>query len=115
MVATADDALVGYGSLVQVSSSPRVKHVRGLALVVAQSHQGRGVGDQLLTRLLDWADNWAGVLRVELTVYADNAAAIRLYEKREGLHRAYALRGGQYVHASAMARLHPQQSLLPKL
>ena len=118
LVAMAGDALIGYGSLVQVSVSPRAKHRRGLALVVAKPHQGQGVGSQLLAQLLDWADNWAGVLRAELAVYTDNAAAIQLNEKhgfvREGLHRAYALRGGYYVDAYAMARLHPQQPLLPK-
>jgi L-phenylalanine/L-methionine N-acetyltransferase len=119
LVAIADGALVGYGSLFSLSSSPRVKHRRGVALAIAKSWQGKGVGGQLLKGLLDWADNWAGVLRVELTVYTDNAAAIWLYEKhgfvREGLHRAYALRGGHYVDAYAMARLHPQQPLLPNL
>ena len=39
------------------------------------------------------------VLRIELTVYTDNAAAIALYRKFgfeiEGTHRAYALRDGR--------------------
>ena len=54
LVAMAGDALIGYGSLVQVSVSPRAKHRRGLALVVAKPHQGQGVGSQLLAQLLDW-------------------------------------------------------------
>jgi L-phenylalanine/L-methionine N-acetyltransferase len=119
LVATANGALAGYGSLFQMSPSPRARHRRGLALVVAKPYQGQGIGGQLLTHLLDWADKWAGVLRVELTVYTDNAAAIRLYEKhgfvREGLNRAYALRDGQFVDTFGMARLHPNQPLLPKL
>jgi putative acetyltransferase len=52
-----------------------------------------------------------GVLRIELTVYTDNAPAIALYRKFgfvvEGCHRGYALRDGRYVDAFAMARLHP--------
>jgi L-phenylalanine/L-methionine N-acetyltransferase len=71
----------------------------------------------LLKDLLDWADNWAGVLRVELTAYTDNAHAIRLYEKRgfrhEGVHQAYTLRNGYFLDALAMSRLHPNQPLLP--
>ena len=61
--------------------------------------------------LCDYADRWMGVLRIELTVYVDNAAAIALYRKfgfeTEGRHRGYALRDGRYVDALAMARLHP--------
>jgi L-phenylalanine/L-methionine N-acetyltransferase len=119
LVAIADGGLVGYGSLFSLSPSPRVKHRRGVALAIAKPWQGKGVGGQLLTGLLDWADNWAGVLRVELTAYTDNAHAIRLYEKHgfkhEGVHRAYALRHGQYVDALAMARLHPKPPVLPRL
>jgi len=65
----------------------------------------------LMLAALELADNWLNVLRIELTVYADNAAAIALYERHgfqiEGRLRAYALRGGRYVDALAMARLHP--------
>jgi len=52
------------------------------------------------------------VLRIELTVYTDNAGAIALYEafgfRIEGTHRAYALRRGVYEDVYAMARLHPK-------
>lgn len=64
----------------------------------------------LITRLLDWADNWAGVLRVESTVHADNDRAIALYSamgfEEEGRHRD-AMKEGRYIDALCMARLHP--------
>ena len=70
---------------------------------------GQGIGTALLTALLDTADRWLGIWRVQLTVYVDNAPAIRLYERFgfevEGTHRAYALRDGRYVDAHVMARL----------
>jgi L-phenylalanine/L-methionine N-acetyltransferase len=119
LVAMAGDDCAGYASLFQVSPSLRAKHRRGLALVVAKPWQGQGVGGQLLTQLLDWTDNWAGILRVELTVYTDNERAIRLYQRhgfvQEGCLRAYALRGGQFVDALSMARLHPKPPMLPKV
>jgi putative acetyltransferase len=69
-----------------------------------------------MTALLNWADNWAQVLRVELSVFADNERAIRLYERfgfeREGLCRADAMRNGRLADTVTMARLHPQQPLL---
>jgi L-phenylalanine/L-methionine N-acetyltransferase len=77
----------------------------------------QGVGNALMLALLDYADRWALLLRIELTVYADNARAIALYRRHgfavEGTHRAYALRDGAFVDALAMARLHPQPPQLP--
>ena len=64
-----------------------------------------------MAALTEQADRWLGLRRIELTVWTDNAAAIALYERfgfeREGLHRAFALRDGEYVDALAMARLRP--------
>jgi putative acetyltransferase len=83
-----------------------------LGIAVAPSHWRCGVGRALMEGLLHWADNWAGVLRVELTVFTDNASAIRLYQRHgfviEGTHRGYALRDGVLADVHAMARLHPQ-------
>lgn len=97
-------------------ASLRRRHVMGLGISVAKDAQGRGVGRTLMAAMCDYADRWAGVLRLELTVYADNAAAIALYRKFgfevEGTHRAYALRDGQYVDVLAMARLHPNPPAL---
>ncbi len=111
LVALADGAIVGAAGLHPAGLSPRRSHARMLGIVIAQEWQGRGVGRRLISRLLDWADNWAGVLRVELVVHADNARAIALYRSlgfvEEGRLRAYALKNGRYVDAFAMARLHP--------
>ena len=72
---------------------------------------GRGAGRALLAGLLEQADRWLALTCVELTVWADNARAIALYERagftREGLHKAYAWRDGAYVDALSMARLRP--------
>ncbi len=43
--------------------------------------QGRGVGRALMEAAVDLADNWLSLTRLELTVFADNAPAIRLYER----------------------------------
>jgi putative acetyltransferase len=53
------------------------------------------------------AFNWLGLRRIEVTVYADNAAAVRLYRKVgfaiEGTARRFALRDGVLVDAHHMA------------
>jgi putative acetyltransferase len=62
--------------------------------------------------LTDYADQWGHILRIELTVFADNARAIALYERfgfeHEGRHKGYALRNGQYSDVLCMARWHPK-------
>jgi putative acetyltransferase len=64
--------------------------------------------------LLDLAFNWLGLQRIELTVYADNAPAVHLYQKFgfeiEGTARAYALRHGELVDAHHMAHLRDRPS-----
>jgi putative acetyltransferase len=48
-------------------------------------------------------------VRIELTVFADNAGAVALYKRFgfeiEGTHRAYALRDGAYADTFSMARI----------
>src|SRR5688572_23872271 len=72
LVAVAGDEIVGSAALHSVGTSLRRRHVRSLGIGIALEYQGRGLGRRLITRLLDWADNWGGVLRIELHVHADN-------------------------------------------
>lgn len=89
----------------------RRRHVMGLGIAVRPDAQGQGVGLALMRALCHWADRWGQVLRLELTVFADNTRAIALYQRcgfvQEGLHIGYALRDGHYVDTVSMARLHP--------
>jgi putative acetyltransferase len=116
LVAERDGHIVGSAGLHPVGAQLRRRHAMMLGISVSGAAQGQGVGGALMTALLDYADNWAQVLRIELTVFHDNAGAIRLYERHgfelEGRHKAYALRGGEYVDVLAMARLHPRQPLV---
>ena len=111
LVAEEGGEAVGSAGVHPVGTALRRRHAMMLGLSVAREAQGRRVGSALMAALCDYADNWAGVLRLELTVYADNERAIGLYRKFgfvvEGTHRAYAMRDGHYVDALCMARLHP--------
>lgn len=108
LVALHRDEVIGYLGLEQFLRVRRA-HCGSLGMGVAISWQGKGVGSMLLAAALDVADNWMNLRRVELTVYADNEAAIGLYRKfgfeTEGLLRDYAVRDGQWVDTLAMARL----------
>ena len=111
LVAERDGKVVGSAGMHSTGPSLRRRHVVVIGLSVVAGAQRQGVGTVLMQALCDYADRWLGVLRIELTVYVDNAAAIALYRKfgfaTEGRHRGYALRDGRYVDAFAMARLHP--------
>ncbi len=117
LVAEGDGDLIGAAGLNAVSHHVRRRHAMGLGIHVALHAQRQGVGSALMTALCDYADRWAGVLRLELLVYSDNETAIRLYRKFgfevEGTMRAHALRDGVYVDSLAMARLHPNPPTLP--
>lgn len=97
------------GQAVLVQQQGRRAHVGEVYLFVHDDHVGQGVGGALMAALLDLADNWLGLRRVELTVNTDNARAIHLYERHgfehEGTRRADVLRGGELVDCHAMARL----------
>ena len=105
--AVIDGKLIGSASLTRLEN--RRSHVGQIGMAVHDAYAGRGAGGALMTALLHVADRWIGLRRVELTVYADNARAIGLYERhgfvREGLHKDFALRDGAFVDALAMARI----------
>lgn len=111
LVAERSGQVVATAGLHPVGPSPRRRHAMTLGLAVAPAAQRQGVGRALMDALTDYADRWTQVLRLELTVFADNAAAITLYRRCgfavEGTLRAYARRDGDWVDALAMARLHP--------
>lgn len=111
IVAEADGEVVGAAGLHPIGTSPRKRHSMLLGINVAAGWQGRGVGKLLMHALCDYADNWLGLLRIELDVFADNRRAQALYERfgfvREGVRRCEALRDGMYVDGWLMARLNP--------
>lgn len=107
LVASLDGQIIGAAGLQRFTG--RRAHVGSIGMGVHEAWSGRGLGTALLNCLVDMADRWLGLRRLELTVYADNAPALALYRRfgfePEGRHRGYALRDGEYVDALAMARL----------
>jgi len=118
LAAVDNDQLLAWAGLHSVGAALRRRHVMSLGITVGREAQGRGVGSALMQALIDYADQWGQVLRIELTVYTDNHKAIRLYRRfgfeEEGVKRAFALRDGVYVDALEMARLHPNPPRLPQ-
>ncbi|MEK1895711.1 MAG: GNAT family N-acetyltransferase [Rhizobium sp.] len=107
LVATIDAQIVGDIGMTRLRG--RRNHVASIGMGVHDDFAGRGIGSALLAAVIDAADNWLNIMRLELTVYTDNEAAVALYRKfgfeEEGILRAYAFRAGSYVDAYAMARI----------
>lgn len=107
VVAELDGRVVGSAGLHRQTG--RRSHAGLIGMGVRDGWQRRGIGTALLRALVDCADNWLDIRRLELTVYADNAPAIALYERfgfeLEGRMRAHSFRAGSYVDTLQMARL----------
>jgi putative acetyltransferase len=116
LLAFVGDQLAGHAGLHPPGKQPRRSHAMNIGMAVPSKWQGKGVGTALMGAIVDIADNWLNVFRLELTVYVDNERAIALYRKfgfdLEGTHKAYALRNGEYVDAHFMARLKPKRAVV---
>ena len=113
LVAERDGTIVGNSGL-HLNATPhcvRRRHAAAIGIAVAPEAQGQGVGTALMQAMCNYADRWIGLLRLELTVYVDNAPAIALYRNSASRSRArfrgYAMRDGVLVDAFTMARIHP--------
>lgn len=99
--------VVGIVSL-NVNSSPRLRHSGSLGISVHAEYQSMGIGRKLMEEILDLADNWLMLARIELGVYPDNNKAIKLYEnfgfKKEGIKKYAAIKNGIYVDEIIMGR-----------
>jgi len=108
LVAVIDGEIVGTIAL-HTSSRPRVNHKAEIGMMVRDDWQGKGVGTALMQAMIDLADKWLNLTRIELTVFTDNEPAIALYRKFgfqiEGTLRKFGFRDGEFVDAYTMARV----------
>ncbi len=107
LVAEVDGRVVGNAGMSR--DEHHRSHVGHAGMMVHSDYWGMGVGSALMAAVIDLAEKWIGLTRIQLEVYTDNSRAIRLYEKHgfksEGVCRAFSFRDGQYVDALMMARL----------
>lgn len=110
LVAVIEGQVIGTAGL-HLEANARRAHAAAIGMAVHDAYAGRGAGRAMMAALVDKADRWLNIRRLELTVWTDNDRAIALYEhfgfEREGVLRSYAFRDGAFVDALTMARLRP--------
>ena len=109
LLALVDGQIAGHAYLGRPLPHARRRHAGAIGIAVDPAFQRRGIADALMVALIDRAENWMQMTRLELEVYVDNTAAIALYRKHgfveEGRMRNYAFRDGKYVDVWGMARV----------
>jgi len=102
----------------RTQANRRLQHSARLSLLCAPQYRRSEAESRLLEAALVLADDWLGLRRVELVVFADDSDAEALYTRfgfeREAVMRRYAVRQGTCADAWLLARLRaPEQEAQP--
>ena len=107
MVAEVDGRVVGFANL-SVRDGKR-RHSAWLGIAVHDEFAHRGVGRALMAALLELADKWIGLVRVDLEADASNQRAIAMYRRfgfvEEGRQKKAYFSDGEFADAILMARV----------
>lgn len=111
VVAERGDLVVGH-ALLEPYKLEALAHIYSLTIVVHPNNLGQGVGQALMTALLEWAKSRPGLLKIELRVRETNSRARRLYKKfgfvEEGrLQKQIMLPDGTFIADITMAWFAP--------
>ena len=106
-IACEEQQVVGY-LIAQNENPQRISHRAYMVAGVHSDSRGKGVGKALFSHVIAWAKS-VNLHRLELTVIAENASAVALYQKMgfeiEGVKRDALLINGSYVDEYYMAKL----------
>lgn len=106
MVAEKAGQVIGLAGL--TVGTGRLRHSGYVFVYIAAANQGQGIGTRLMQALLDLADQWLLLRRVELTVLTENEGARRLYERLgfvvEGCRKMSVISQGELKDEWLMAR-----------
>ncbi|MEQ9626167.1 GNAT family N-acetyltransferase [Coleofasciculus chthonoplastes] len=107
LVAVVGGKVIGIVNLTLFQGSR--SHVGKISIAVRDDYQNQGIGSQLLEAIIDVAEKWLNLQRLELGVYCNNNPAIALYKKYgfeiEGTLKKSDFRDGVYIDAYFMARI----------
>lgn len=87
----------------------RRRHTAELRMAVHPDYRNTDTEFALLRTVLDLADRWLALRRLEVTVFAERQETLDMYRRHgfecEAVMRRYAFRDGKYSDACVMARL----------
>jgi phosphinothricin acetyltransferase len=108
MVVAADGAIVGWGSLNRFNPREAYDHVADFSIYIERAWRGKGIGTQLLDRLIEVARE-RGFHKMVLAALASNAAGLALYTRagfsRVGVYREHGQLDGRWVDVLVMEKL----------
>lgn len=105
LLGRADGMIVSVSSLSGFSARERIAHRAEIAVSVRKEYWNLGIGTAVMRELMDYARSH-GIEVLQLTVRADNFAAVHVYEKlgfeKVGLYKRYFKIGESYYDAFLM-------------
>ncbi|MCD8162308.1 MAG: GNAT family N-acetyltransferase [Synergistaceae bacterium] len=110
VIDTPEGEKVISNGVLRLTEKARLRHTASVALIVHADYQnmGVGLGRTILSQLMEIADKWLMLVRVDLDVAADNAGAIHLYESLgfqiEGRLKYAFMKDGKYADLLIMGR-----------
>ncbi len=106
LIALKDERVVGCLTA-EVASHSQLRHACEFGMGVLKGQRAGGIGTALMEPLIEWARS-AGLRRIQLSVFARNAGAIRLYHRLgfavETTKKGAIRIGDQYEDLVEMAR-----------
>jgi L-amino acid N-acyltransferase YncA len=108
IVASIGGAVVGWASLNRFNSRPAYDHVADFSVYIERDWRGKGIGRQLLDRLIELARE-IGFHKMVLSALASNQAGIALYTRAGfsavGVYREQGQLDGEWVDTLIMEKL----------
>ena len=108
IVAEADGRIVAWASLNRFNPRTAYDYVADFSVYVERAWRGKGIGGQLLTRLMELARQ-AGYHKMVLSALARNVAGAALYTKagftRVGIYHEMGKLDGEWVDVVIMERI----------
>lgn len=105
VLALDGEKIVGIGTI-NSSSKIKSKHQGELGIVVDLEHQAKGIGSEIMRRLIAWARGNGITTRIQLDTRCDNEVAVKIYEsfgfEIEGRLKNTTLLNGNYYDLYVM-------------